>query len=260
MCIKKKYVISFCLYGSESKYILGAIENIKIAKKIFPEWEVYFYVSKKISTEIINDLKFLGANVIAMSYPEGPTAMLWRWKAFLEPDNDIVIIRDCDSRLSERDKLAVYEWIKSDKILHIMRDHPLHTGFIMGGMWGARAKKIANEMRFLDNASTFKNDNKNYGYDQILLEKIIYPLFINEAFIHDEYTYLSSNSKSFPTHMINDSFIGQVIENNNMPNYRHQKILQEYKRYLILRLKLKLITLFKRIFKNLSLAKNKIVN
>ena len=108
--------------------------------------------------------------------------------------------------------------------------------------------------------NTFKNDNKNYGYDQILLEKIIYPLFINEAFIHDEYTYLSSNSKSFPTHMINDSFIGQVIENNNMPNCIHQKILQEYKRHLILRLKLKLITLFKRIFKNLSLAKNKIIN
>jgi hypothetical protein len=260
MIIKKKYVISFCLYGRQNKYILGAIENAKIAKKIFPGWEVCFYVSKKIPIKIVNNLKFYGAKVVIMSYPEGPVAMLWRWKAFLEKDNDIVIIRDCDSRLSERDKLAVYEWIKSDKIIHIMRDHPWHTAFIMGGMWGARAKKIANEMRFLDNDITFKKNIKIYGYDQILLEKIIYSLFINKAFIHDEYTCLSSNSKSFPVKMINNSFVGQVIENNKMPNYIHQKILQRYKKYLILRFKLKLITLLKRIIKNLSLAKNKIIN
>jgi hypothetical protein len=249
MIVKKKYVISFCLYGTQNKYILGAIENAKIAKKIFPGWEVCFYVSKKIPIKIVNNLKFYGAKAVIMSYPEGPVAMLWRWKAFLEKDNDIVIVRDCDSRLSERDKLAVYEWIKSHKIIHIMRDHPSHTAFIMGGMWGARAKKIANKMRFLDNDITFKKNNKIYGYDQILLEKIIYPFFINKAFIHDEYTYLSSNSKPFPGKMINDSFVGQVIENNKMPNYIHQKILQEYKKYFILRFKLKLITLLKRIIK-----------
>jgi len=249
---KKKFVISFSLYGTENKYILGALENVKNAKKIYPEWHVYFYVSKKISTDILNKLKLYGAKIIIMPYSEGPMCMLWRWKAFLEPENDIVIIRDCDSRLSERERSAVYEWLRSDKIIHIMRDHPLHNAFIMGGMWGARAKEIAREINFLNEPKTFTTANKKYGYDQELLEKIIYSRFKYNAFIHDEYTSLSSNSKSFPIQMIDDSFVGQVIENNNMPNLIHQKILKDYKKSLVKKLRLNFSTFVKRIINYFS--------
>jgi hypothetical protein len=252
MYVKNKLVISFSLYGTEKKYILGSIENVKIAKKIYPEWEVHFYVSRKIPTDILNKLKLLGAKIIIMPYSEGHTSTLWRLRAFLEPENDIVIIRDCDSRLSKRERLAVYEWLNSGRVIHIMRDHPLHNAFIMAGMWGGKVKEVSNELSFLKKPEVYKNRNKNYGYDQELLKKVIYSRFKYNAFIHDEYTSLSSNSKSFPIQMIDDSFVGQVIENNNMPNHIHQKILKDYKKSLVKKLRLNFSTFVKRILNYFS--------
>ena len=49
-----------------------------------------------------------------------------------------MIVRDTDSRLGIREKLAVDEWLDSGKKLHIMRDHPYHRVPMLGGMWGCR--------------------------------------------------------------------------------------------------------------------------
>ena len=46
-------VISFCLYGSHSTYILGMKENIKLAKKYYPEWKVYIYYNKTVPEKYI---------------------------------------------------------------------------------------------------------------------------------------------------------------------------------------------------------------
>ena len=47
------------------------------------------------------------------------------------------ISRDCDSRLSERDRVAVDEWIKSEKNFHIIREHPIgHRSLINAGYVG----------------------------------------------------------------------------------------------------------------------------
>ena len=46
---------------------------------------------------------------------------------------DILLSRDLDSRISEREVAAVEEFLASDKQVHIMRDHPARTAPIMGG-------------------------------------------------------------------------------------------------------------------------------
>lgn len=50
--------------------------------------------------------------------------------------------RDLDSRFSDREYAAVQDWLKSDKVFHVMRDHPLHDFSIFGGLWGS---KLFNE-------------------------------------------------------------------------------------------------------------------
>lgn len=46
-------------------------------------------------------------------------------------------MRDVDSRLSARDRMAVEEWIQSGEPFHVLRDHPAHCGWpINAGMWG----------------------------------------------------------------------------------------------------------------------------
>ena len=49
-----------------------------------------------------------------------------------------MLSRDLDSRLSAREEAATREWLRSGLAVHAMRDHPLHTQPLMGGMWGAR--------------------------------------------------------------------------------------------------------------------------
>jgi hypothetical protein len=52
--------------------------------------------------------------------------------------------------------------------------------------------------------------------------------------------------------MIDDSFVGQVIENNNMPNRIHQKILKDYKKSLVKKLRLNFSTLLRRILNHFN--------
>ena len=38
------------------------------------------------------------------------------------------------------------EFLASDKAkVHVMRDHPAHVAFMMGGMWGAKVSKLRKE-------------------------------------------------------------------------------------------------------------------
>ena len=36
---------------------------------------------------------------------------------------------------------SVEEFLSSDKHIHIMRDHPAHVAYMMGGTWGAKVDK-----------------------------------------------------------------------------------------------------------------------
>jgi hypothetical protein len=64
--------------------------------------------------------------------------MFWRFLALTDPTATRFVSRDADSRLTQRDKAAVDEWVKSGMPFHIMHDHPQHAGTpILGGMFGA---------------------------------------------------------------------------------------------------------------------------
>ena len=65
-------------------------------------------------------------------------AMNWRFFPTLDPQVDILLSRDLDSRISQREVDAVTEWLESEKPVHVMRDHPGHDTPMLGGMWGTR--------------------------------------------------------------------------------------------------------------------------
>ena len=56
---------------------------------------------------------------------------------------DILMSRDLDSLINERESAAVTEWIKSPYALHVMRDHPLHKNEILGGLFGIKLGTIS---------------------------------------------------------------------------------------------------------------------
>lgn len=54
--------------------------------------------------------------------------MLWRFLVLEDRDIDIFIVRDVDSRISKREENAVNEWVKSNKEIHVIRDH-IHPNY-----------------------------------------------------------------------------------------------------------------------------------
>ena len=63
---------------------------------------------------------------------------VWRFLPTLDPQVEIFMSRDLDSPIKPREVEAVEEWVKSEKALHVMRDHPAHGVPMLGGLWGAR--------------------------------------------------------------------------------------------------------------------------
>lgn len=60
----------------------------------------------------------------------------WRFLPLLDPKVDILLLRDSDSIIFDREVDAVHEWLKNKETFHIMRDHHWHcTTLIPAGIW-----------------------------------------------------------------------------------------------------------------------------
>ena len=62
------------------------------------------------------------------------SGMFWRFMVASDPTVDRYIIRDVDSRLNARDRIAVEDWIQSGYAVHTMRDHVNHCWPLNGSV------------------------------------------------------------------------------------------------------------------------------
>ena len=46
------------------------------------------------------------------------------------------MIKNVSWQFSSREQAAVADWVKSGKLLHVMRDNPQHGTEILAGLWG----------------------------------------------------------------------------------------------------------------------------
>lgn len=213
-------IISYCLWGENPKYTIGAIRNAQLAQKYFPDWKCWFYCADCVPKNITKQLSSMD-NVLLKPVEEsgGWKFTINRFLPFSE-NVERVISRDTDSRFSEREVSAINEWIKSDKDAHIMRDHPYHGGFpMLAGMIGIKGGVIKNMKALL---SLYKN-KEQYHYDQIFLANFIYPLVEDSVLIHDEFF----EKNPFPLKRDGLNFVGQVFDENDQPITEHQLILEK---------------------------------
>src|SRR5439155_1583824 len=115
--------VSFVLYGQDPKYQFGAIRNAEQCKRFYPDFVPVFYVHDDIPKACVTALEDLGAR-ISRTGPKITRLMFWRLLAIEKPNADVILIRDADSRFSERETRAVDQWLQSDKLFHCMRDYP----------------------------------------------------------------------------------------------------------------------------------------
>jgi len=221
-----KNIISYSLYGDDSMYIYGAIQNSLSVKYFYPEWVGRFYVSSNVAKDVVEELIKNGSEVVIVNECENNLSMLWRFRVFSDEDVECAMIRDADSRLSKREVGAVNEWLDSGKDFHIMRDHPNHQARIMGGMWGAKVNALRNIDELLILAKDYLKDE--YGGDQYFLAKYVYPLTIDNACIHVSSNKFERKGKHFPTTRKDNLFVGLVFDEFNNPKKEQIEMLIKY--------------------------------
>jgi len=216
-----KKIISFSLWGSDPKYCVGAIKNAELRKKIYPNWICRFYVHIDVPREYISKLKsFENTEVVIEDRKPDWTGMFWRFEAISDNDVSVMISRDCDSRLNHREAEAVSEFMNSDKLFHIMRDHPWHKFNVLGGMFGIK-KGLLDNMK--DLCASFSKTN-NYGTDYRFFDSIINQIPEETLMLHDPFFF----GIDFPSPREGAHFVGQVFDENDVYDQHHLNVLKAH--------------------------------
>jgi hypothetical protein len=202
-------------------YTIGAVKNAELARTLYPDWTCLFYCSRTVPTDILNKLSSMNNVVIRSIEGDGDKrSAVCRFFPAEEDGIEYMISRDCDSRLSMREVLAVNDWMRKDTDLHVMRDHPHHGGFpIPAGMWGVRGGVLKGIKKA---AESFTNKhNPDYkAQDQDFLASWVWPkLEGNEisATIHDPIFLKRSFPEGAKRNEGNGGvwFVGQIFDEND---------------------------------------------
>lgn len=207
-------LITFSLFGDNPLYCVGAVENARLAKEIYPDWIARFYVAEDVPEEYVSQLKEYDAEVFICRRNNSYDGLNWRFRPFLDDCVDFWISRDCDSRLSWRERRAVDEWMQSDKSAHLMRDCHNHGYSVMAGMFGINNKLFHERYGKvdLDNpGSTHRED------DQRVLHNIIWPVIRTDHLCHDHWRH--SKVSGEPTYQEGDHVHWQNAYNVGLVNY-----------------------------------------
>jgi hypothetical protein len=201
-------IISISVWGDNPRYIVGANRQYELAKLYYPDWEFRIYTDDKNKVANLTD-----ANIIEVT--DGSYGMYWRFRAMFESDNNIVIVRDSDSRINIREQRAVNDWINSDKKFHTFRDHDAHFEFpIIGCAFGYKGKFITPVFNLMNKYAEQLN---YYVGDQIFLRDVIWPLVQDTALVHSMNEGWFGETRAL---LVNPyDFCGNGYDEHDMPMY-----------------------------------------
>jgi hypothetical protein len=221
-------VFSVCLWGNLHIYNVGAIRNADLCKKYYPDFEYWIYIHKpSVPEDTINELR--KRNNVKIIFKDGDlntcSPMSWRFESIDDNDVEIMLCRDIDTIILEREVVATNEWIQSGKSFHIMRDHPHHSFLILGGMFSTKKiKNLTSWKEFIYKTA----QNENRMYDMNFLRDTIYPLIKDDCLIHDNFWRTEDNCQYFSTkYNDNCDFVGMYVNPDESRSERHMKIIQQ---------------------------------
>ena len=220
-----KNVVAYSLWGNDMIYWIGALKNIELVNKFYPGFISRFYIDKNSRNDLIESIKGENVEVVLVDSKDSFHGMFWRFWASEDPEVDVFLSRDCDSRISEREVVAVSEWLNSDKDFHIMRDHPYHTVPILGGMWGCR-NGILRDIKISKQIEHWNKFGRK-GVDQDFLGQVIYPYVKSKSLEHSEFGLrFGGDIKSFPSVRNNFEFVGDVFDENDIRHPDYWKLIK----------------------------------
>jgi len=212
-------VFSFTLFGSQDKYCKGLLKNIAIIEDTFPGWEAWVYCGDDIPEDIYLSLSEHSCVKLIPTKVVGMENKFYRFFSIDIPTVEINIVRDTDSRITERDQACIQDFLQSDKLVHIIRDHPNHHHRMMAGMWGIKQEAVATCLDGQSIQSLFtawKQSQSASGFwsDTEFLCQVLYPHVHLHSLIHDELQHFEPHHVRTPFRvpLVENHFIGQVYE------------------------------------------------
>lgn len=168
-------IFSLSVYGNNPRYIVGAKRQIELAKEFYPDFTVRLYTDNVRNYEP-------QPNVEIIHRREHPNGVFWRFEPLFESEENIVIVRDSDGRITVREQMAVAEWLNSSEKFHTFRDHEAHYEFpVIACAFGYKGK-LSEELR--QEMYKFFSNPFYYTNDQVYLRDFIFPSVKDSAMIH----------------------------------------------------------------------------
>lgn len=168
------HIISVSAYGNNPRYIVGMHRQYELAKKFYPGWEFRAYVDNA------SNYNMPDANIIEVK--DGSHGVFWRFEPMFEDDNNLVIVRDADGRITQREFMAVKEWVDSNKKFHVYRDHEAHFEFpVIACAFGYKGK-LPDYLRNI--MHEFATKTNYYTNDQVYLRDYLWKYVQNDVMIH----------------------------------------------------------------------------
>ena len=231
------------LYGKDSHYTWGVLRNAQLVPVYFPDWTLRVYVASDpappelpVPPRILNKLRRLGAEIATVSNGSSMTPRNWRLLVADDQNLDYFLVRDADTRLSEREAAAVRDWLstaeKNGSVpVHCIRDHPKHASqAIVDGLWGGSPRALNRLLRqdiaqMMDSYMSASSDRAVNV--TTLLNQVLWPAVSNFSYCHDSVSPCDRwapwiSRRPFPLPRRGHDYIGQKF------NARHQLINKDH--------------------------------
>lgn len=178
-------VVSFALWGNVPQLVEGARGNILLKPMYYPDWQFRLYCGDDVAEATCAELAEAGYVIHRRTAKHGMhDGLFWRFEPAFDPEVELFVSRDLDSRINPREVAAVKEWLASGLLLHTMRDHYQHIVPILGGMWGCW-----HWPAFKGYMADWIASGRigNMGDDQDFLKEVVWPRARMNCIAHDRY-------------------------------------------------------------------------
>ncbi len=209
-------VIAYTLWGNQPRYTVPLLENARIRPHLFPAWTIRVYHDRTVDPAYLAKLLALGVQLRPMHLPNdvpAHRALLWRLEAFADPDVKRFLIRDADSLLTVKERIAVDAWLQSDRPFHAMRDWYSHTDLLLAGLFGGVGGILSPPFALLTRYKPWRMETNHI--DQDVLAQVVWPAIRHNVLIHDSIFQPCLGSVPFPP--FGELPAGQHIGQNAFP-------------------------------------------
>ncbi|HQT76309.1 MAG: hypothetical protein B7Z80_26775 [Rhodospirillales bacterium 20-64-7] len=192
-------VIAYTLWGNQPRYHVPLLENVRIRPHLFPAWSIRVYHDHTVNAAYLGELAKSSVQLhpMRLAASEPPhRALLWRFEVIADPTVRRFLVRDADSLLTVKERVAVDAWLHTDFHFHAMRDWYTHTDLLLAGMWGGVGGLLPAPSDLLRAFRPWRVETNHI--DQDLLSSTVWPLARQSILIHDSIFQPCLGSVAFP--------------------------------------------------------------